>query len=154
MSDDDELVVSKVLRKRKGWQGEELEMEHHREKFRNSTIEGYSSTSNPVAMDLKQFQNHRVGEGYQAKHVVRQRTVTDSGIKIMDMSRKATKAEPMSRKATKAEPMSRKATKAEPMSRSSYDNDDDDDDLLPTYLRCRGIREFRRQLDEILKASS
>jgi hypothetical protein len=123
---DNEHITSKVLRKRKGWQGEELEMAHHREKFRESTNEGCSTRSNPVAVDLKQFQNHKVGEGYQAKHFVRQRGVSDTEVKVIDMSLKTTQAE-----------------------RTSSSNSDD---LLKRYLQCKGLREFRMQLDEILKA--
>lgn len=122
MSDED-VIPSGVLRKRKGWEGDEMELNHHKEKLREGT-----GDDTIVAVDLKQFQNHVVGEGYQAKHVVRQRSaVTQSQIKTLDMTHNTIKF--------KSKPEKKK------------------NDKLLKYLRCNGMREFRRQLEEILKSS-
>lgn len=122
MSDED-VIPSGVLRKRKGWEGDEMELNHQKEKLREGPGE-----ETIVAVDLKQFQNHLVGEGYQAKHVVRQRSaVTQSQIKTLDMTHNTIKF--------KSKPEKKK------------------NDKLLKYLRCNGMREFRRQLEEILKSS-
>ena len=122
MSDDDR-IPSGVLRKRKGWQGDEMELDHQRENLRegprNDTV---------VAVDLKQFQNHKVGEGYQAKHVVRQKSgVTNSRVEIVNMSSKEREFKSKTEKKR--------------------------DEKLSTYLRSNAMREFRRQLEEILNSS-
>ena len=119
---DDDMINSGVLRKRKGWQGDEMELDHQREKLRegprNDTV---------VAVDLKQFQNHKVGEGYQAKHVVRQKSgATNSTVEIVDMS-------------SNKNPFKTKEKKQ--------------DERLSKYLRSNAMREFRRQLEEILNSS-
>ena len=75
---DDELPASHPARRREfgskhertnrnrgGW-GEAMELAHQR-----SNDAGASSV---VAVDLNQFRNTEVGTGYQAKHVVRQKT--------------------------------------------------------------------------------
>jgi hypothetical protein len=122
MSDDDR-IPSGVLRKRKGWQGDEMELDHQREKLREG-----SRNDSVVAVDLKQFHNHKVGEGYQAKHVVRQKSgVTSSRVEIVDMSSKNREFK----------------TKTEKKR----------DEKLSTYLRSNAMREFRRQLEEILNSS-
>lgn len=122
MSDED-VIPPGVLRKRKGWEGDEMELNHHKEKLREGT-----GDDTIVAVDLKQFHNHVVGEGYQARHVVRQRSaVTQSQIKTLDMSHNTIKS--------KSKPQKNK------------------NDRLLKYLRCNGMREFRRQLEEILKSS-
>lgn len=50
-----------------GWGGNDMELEHQRQSF----LEHKNKTS--AAVDISQFQNHEIGQGYQAKHVVRQR---------------------------------------------------------------------------------
>lgn len=58
-------------------------MEHQRATAANKSDRG----ANPVAVDIRQFQNHTVGEGYQARHVVRQPTAHMPGsMKIKDLS--------------------------------------------------------------------
>jgi len=59
-----------------GW-GEAMELAHEREREKNN-----GATQQPVAVDLNQFRNTEVGKGYQAKHVVRQRTATATKTKI------------------------------------------------------------------------
>ena len=68
--------------------GETMELQHQRERWRAATnpddndndgIAAVSTTQeaggNHAAVDLQQFRNTVVGHGYQAKHVVRQKTV-------------------------------------------------------------------------------
>jgi hypothetical protein len=65
-----------VLRKRGAiWEGEEMELEHYREDRLSGEKRRKHDTA--VAVDLAQFQNTAVGQGYQAKHVIRQRTVEE-----------------------------------------------------------------------------
>lgn len=130
MSDDDDEEQDRmpegVLRRRKGWGGEEMELSHVREKMRDS-----GSTDDVVAVDLNQFRNTVVGEGYQAKHVVRQKSgVAQQQSKVVDMSSTTSKS-------TRGGGKKRKHSKKE--------------ERLAKYLRCAGVREFRRQLEELLK---
>lgn len=122
MSDEEQdRMPAGVLRKRKGWQGEELELERTMQRVGNEKDVA-------TAVDLKQFQNHTVGIGYQAKHVVRQREAPAKAEKVVDMATVSKKRKTSKSKETK-------------------------DDRLNKYLRCSGVREFRRQIEEILKSS-
>src|SRR3569623_769458 len=58
-------------RSRKGWEGESLELQHEREAHHYNQS---GTATSVVAVDLNQFRNTEVGKGYQAKHVIRQRT--------------------------------------------------------------------------------
>jgi len=68
-------------RKRKGWDGGEMELAHKCEKK--------FEPGEAAAVDLRQFHNTKVGEGYQAKHVFRQKTGIEKKVEIVDMSKKA-----------------------------------------------------------------
>lgn len=81
-----------------------------------------------TAVDLKQFHNNTVGVGYQAKHVVRQKGAPEKVEKVVDMASKKRMKSSSSKKETK-------------------------DERLAKYLRCSGVREFRRQIEELLKSS-
>jgi len=84
-SSDDEESDSKlgrpslpagVLRKKGAvWEGEQMELEHYLE----DRLAGDNRTrqGTATAVDLSQFQNIAVGHGYQAKHVIRQRTLEE-----------------------------------------------------------------------------
>jgi hypothetical protein len=83
LSSSHPAMAAAVRQKRKGWQGEELELQHDREKMAQS--QGTSTTraaATTAAVDLNQFRNVEVGQGYQAKHVVRQRTVVSSSTAV------------------------------------------------------------------------
>jgi hypothetical protein len=65
-----------VLRKKGAiWEGEQMELEHYREDRLAGDNRKRQGTA--TAVDLTQFQNIAVGHGYQAKHVIRQRTVEE-----------------------------------------------------------------------------
>lgn len=106
-----------IPRKRKGWSGQDMEISH--------TLEKMHEPDTVAAIDLKQFRNTKVGEGYQAKHVFRQRTGMESRTKIVDMSGETSKVEKKLRKENK----------------------------MRKYLESAGVREFRRQLDKILNST-
>lgn len=69
--------------KKRGW-GEAMELAHQTESGlrNNRNGDNYNDNDNDrdsgqvVAVDLNQFRNTEVGVGYQAKHVVRQKTAT------------------------------------------------------------------------------
>ena len=66
MSDGEMDLPHGVVSRRGRWAGEQMEMEHQQDSFRNEKSKA------TAAVDIRQFQNNVVGEGYQAKHVVRQ----------------------------------------------------------------------------------
>lgn len=110
-----------VIRQRGGWEGEELEMRHQQEVFRSGRDPAIA------AVDIRQFQNHVVGEGYQARHVVRQPTVSDpSTMKIKDM----TGDKVFRQEATKT-------GRLDTGERNYIDND--------------GLREFRKEIESLLR---
>mmetsp|Transcript_25594 Transcript_25594/g.37813 ORF Transcript_25594/g.37813 Transcript_25594/m.37813 type:complete len:116 (-) Transcript_25594:7-354(-) len=115
MSDKD--TEDFIPRKRKGWDGQDMEMSHKREKTHESNA--------VAAVDLNQFRNTEVGQGYQAKHVFRQKTGMENKTKVVDMSRGASQ---------------KKASLIK-------------DERLSKYLKCAGIREFRRQLEKIVNST-
>lgn len=110
-----------VLKRKRGWAGEEMELEHQRQN---------QSTSDPVAVDLGQFQNNEVGRGYQAKHVIRQKTTSanDERLTIRDMS----------------------GTRPTEHNQSKRKHQGPDE-KLEDYMKCTGMREFRRQLEALVK---
>lgn len=113
-----------VVGRRRGWQGEELELNHQKEAFRS----GKDKADTAVAVDIRQFQNHIVGEGYQAKHVVRQRTAQPaSELKIQDMSGGAN--------------LQREQLKGQKS-----------DTGARNYIENSGLREFRKEIESILSS--
>jgi hypothetical protein len=112
-------------RRRGGWQGEEMEMTHQRDAFREDKSKAHA------AVDISQFQNHEVGKGYQAKHVVRQRSGKESSSgKMQDMTGEA------SGKKTKELPA---------VSTISVEERD-------SFIRSSPLREFRREIEKILSS--
>lgn len=77
-----------------------------------------------AAVDLSQFRNEEVGKGYQAKHVIRQAGTTSKTSGIVDMSKN---------EKDESKPKPKEATTTE------------------TYLACRGMRNFIREIDNILE---
>ena len=74
-SDEPNVLPAGVLRKRKGWAGEEMEF------ARGATMEGEENS-------LKEtFQNREVGVGYQHRTVMRQKTGLEADLgKVVDMT--------------------------------------------------------------------
>mmetsp|Transcript_13495 Transcript_13495/g.20528 ORF Transcript_13495/g.20528 Transcript_13495/m.20528 type:complete len:116 (-) Transcript_13495:381-728(-) len=106
-----------IQRKRKGWNGQDMEISHKLEKMHEPDTF--------AAIDLTQFRNTKVGEGYQAKHVFRQKTGMERRTRIVDMSGETSK-------------LKKKLSKENKMCK---------------YLQSAGVREFRRQLDKILNST-
>ena len=77
-----------------------------------------------AAVDLSQFRNEEVGKGYQAKHVIRQAGAQPKASGIVDMSKNK-----------------KDASKPKP----------NDISTTETYLACRGMRNFIREVDKILE---
>ena len=127
-SDPDAPTGSKVGKRRRGWQGEEMEMNHQRQAIR----EGKNKTV--AAVDISQFQNHEVGQGYKAKHVVRQRTgeagEDRSSLKVLDMSR------------GKDSITTRKRDKCDLR---------DINEVRASFIQSPGLRKFRREIESILE---
>jgi hypothetical protein len=111
-----------VSSRRKGWQGEELEMEHQQEASRSEKHKV------SAAVDIKQFQNHVVGKGYQAKHVIRQPSASASVTNTRDMT------------GGKAGDSSKEVKSVN----ASADPAD--------YIKNAGLREFRREIENILSS--
>lgn len=111
-----------VNQRRRGWQGEELEMGHQQETLRS----GKHKESTVAAVDIRQFQNHVVGEGYQARHVVRQPSANPaSNLQVKDMSGGAA-----------FHHKKEKASKSDTGERE--------------YMKNDGLREFRKEIESIL----
>ena len=122
----------------KGWGGGELEMEHQLESFREKK-------SGAAAVDISQFQNTEVGKGYQAKHVVRQKQYVDP--ETADVQDMTTRYNDSSKEETKKitnkkrkEPSGTKPKKDTPKTR------------LKKYMGCTGMRNFRREIQDILSS--
>jgi hypothetical protein len=116
-----------VTKRRRGWEGEEMEMVHQREAFRED--KGKAS----AAVDISQFQNHEVGKGYQAKHVVRQKTGEAPSVKTKDMSGGNNGVADSKAKAPK---------------RSSNEISE----IRASYMKSAGLREFRKEIEKILSS--
>ena len=93
---------------------------------------GSSAKSTHAAVDLQQFRNDEVGKGYQAKHVVRQKGAPSKASGIVDMSQR--KDESMEKMQTA------RSNNAESITKESY-------------LQCRGMRNFIREVEKILDNS-
>jgi hypothetical protein len=115
-----------VTKRRRGWEGEEMEMVHQTEAFRED--KGKAS----AAVDISQFQNHEVGKGYQAKHVVRQKTGEAPSVKIKDMSGGNNGAD------SKAKAPKRSANEIR--------------EIRASYMKSAGLREFRKEIEKILSS--
>jgi hypothetical protein len=127
--DDNSLEESEmprgVLRSKRGWEGDELELERDRTTNVDPKI--------PVAVNLQQFRNEEVGKGYQAKHVIRQRTAEPSSpLQINDMSKRSNDDKKDSKK------KKRKDEKV-PVGPPS----------IAKYLNCPAFRKFRKELENM-----
>jgi hypothetical protein len=85
-----------------------------------------------AAVDLSQFRNEKVGEGYQAKHVIRQKEAAPSKASgIVDMSQR----------------------KKESKQKVNAAAENDGLKAKESYLACRGMRDFIREVNKILENS-
>ena len=129
-SEDNDPHRALVASRHRGWAGEELEMNHTLDQNR------HGSNSKFAAVDLNQFRNTIVGVGYQAKGVIRQRSGSEA------IKEKVTK-----HSSAPKEALSKRAG-------NSTGKKPDKKQRLESYLQCVGIREFRRQIEEILSSES
>ena len=137
MSDDDEgsdhdggpSIPAGVLQtSKRGWAGEELEMDHHLKE---------TSKSDFASVDIKQFQN------YQARGVIRQKTVVaEQGMAVRDMATR-TRDEPVEDGSSAERKRPREAEPKEAKRRK-----------LEKYVSCGGLREFRKAIEQLLASSS
>jgi hypothetical protein len=127
--------------RRGGWEGEHLEREREREVDQDGAAAPSSRAA--VAVDLEQFRNYRVGEGYQARHVVRQRTAAPArhGAAGAGASGATETADSDKR------PSGRERRVAGDRQGKTPDGTPDE---LDRYLECEAFRTFRRELDKIL----
>lgn len=114
----------------KGWGGNDLEMEHQRESFREQK-------NGAAAVDITQFQNTEVGSGYQAKHVVRQKHFKQQpAFAVKDMT-------------GGKEKKYNKRKRPEPEIPEPCDTPKT---RLKKYLACAGMKHFLRELDDMLSS--
>lgn len=109
----------KTNRNRGGW-GEAMELAHQRTND--------ASATSVVAVDLDQFRNTEVGTGYQAKHVVRQKTAAST--------------------TTKTKIVNSNFQNAADRGKSSEDKSIEKEELL----RNDGLRAFRKEIESILSS--
>jgi hypothetical protein len=146
MSDNDK----EEPRVKKGWAGEEMEMSHRREQLRN-TDHTRTSAQQYGTVNLEQFQNKEVGHGYQARGVIRQRTgLPSSNLNIVDMT--------MSKKNPQQEKDDTSASSSKEKRRKRKSKRKRSGKEIPTdpteqFLRCTGLRDFRKELEKILLES-
>ena len=136
-----------VLRSRGGWaDANNLEIEHQRERLRAAEDGGVDGErSAHAAVDLSQFRNEEVGKGYKAKHVVRQREAAISSTELVDKSGgKFSKKEAGSKKRRRDD-----GEKGNDGSKSKQAKDTTTP--LESYLACKGMRDFMKEVDKILK---
>ena len=118
--DERERIRARIGRKR--WEGDNLELER----------KNPSSEEAGVTVDFEQFRNYHVGKGYQAKHVVRQRTLEDQT---------STKKPSPSRKRSSSQKSRSSGKKAEKETSQLR---------VKRYLRSEAFRKFRKEIETIM----
>ena len=135
-----------VLRKRGGWEdtlGFEIQHQREREKLREGSDEKVSA-----AVDLSQFRNEEVGKGYQAKHVVRQKGAEKAATGVMvDMSG-GTELSKIEREGGSS---LKKRSRDDDGEEDRGDRKRPPDNPLQSYLKCKGMRDFVKEIDSILQ---
>lgn len=118
--------------KRRGWDGNHMELQREQ-----PTAENLASH---VAVNLEQFRNEKIGVGYQAKHVIRQRSVPDTSVVINNMTKDATSNIQVLAK-RKHEKINNADREPKPIAR------------LQKYLKCENLRKFRKELASMESSS-
>jgi hypothetical protein len=147
--DDEDAVLppshpSRQQRKHRGWQGEDMEMEHQREAS-SSIASGMLDKDAATAVDLNQFRNTEVGKGYQAKHVMRQKTSSNHSSDDRESAKKKAEIQDATRRRTR-EANEEEQTRKKPRrdaNRCEMLNKD-------TLLHNVGLRDFRKEIESIL----
>ena len=109
-------------RTQRGWAGSNIELQ------RDDDIQEFKANA---AVDLNQFRNTQIGVGYQAKHVVRQRSNPKPTMVVTDLRSNLKK---------------RKSDEV-------HENDNIQLARLRHYLNNVGLRNFRRELASIEESS-
>ena len=159
VSSDDETgrnaLPAGVLRSRGGWaDSDNIEIQHQRERLRAAdTKQEHDPTArgdvikNHTAVDLSQFRNEEVGRGYKAKHVVRQREALSSAMgALLDMSGGKFSSKDVHFPTT-TKMRGRRGTGRDD---NAVAGGNSDDACLDTYLKCKGMRDFIKEIDKIL----
>jgi hypothetical protein len=132
MSDEDSAAPSSAQyhRRRGGWQGDDLELER----------KDPTDVAPHAAVDLSQFRNTEVGKGYQAKHVIRQRSAAakEAIMAVRDM----TKVDTTVKKSKEAKVKKRKSSRNDTSQQQQQQQ-------LQRYFQCQGLRTFRKELAAI-----
>lgn len=148
-SDAGPALPAGVLKTRTAWAGDQLEMDRTREQIRRGADDKIHA-----AVDISQFQNKEVGSGYQARHVVRQKTGSGTdGVKVRDMTGCALSSDKKGRE-VKSEPNKRKKSKNESSSskrKRDIGASHDKHTMADEYLQCKGVRDFRIEIEKILR---
>ena len=152
-----------VLKSSTAW-GDDLELRHKRERIRQG--QDAAAAAEHTAVDINQFRNVEVGSGYQARHVVRQRTGNEEGsgggMKVRDMTGGASAAEARStrdrddakgREKRKDKDAKGKASDESSKRSRKYKAEKDAQNIADQYLKCKGVREFRLELEKILSSA-
>ena len=151
-----------VLKSSTAWGGDNLELEHKRQRIRQG--QDVAAAADHTAVDINQFRNVEVGSGYQARHVVRQRTGNDGGssggaMKVRDMTGGASAAaegrSTSDRVDAKGKDKDAKAKASDKSSKRSrkHKAEKDEQNIADQYLKCKGVREFRLELEKILSSA-
>jgi hypothetical protein len=120
-----------------GWAGEEMEIAHQRGDSSSSRKEKYQT------VNLEQFRNNEVGNGYQARGVVRQKTgEMGSKMNIIDM----TKKQPQSDGSNDDKEAKKRRSKRQRISGQK----DENMGSIDIFLQCQALRDFRKELEKIL----
>ncbi len=150
--DNDDFVLpsshpSRQQRKHRGWQGEDMEMDHQRETS-SSMASGRIDKNAATAVDLNQFRNTEVGKGYQARHVVRQKTASDLSSGDQGTAKRMVEIRDATRRRTK-EADDEEQKRKKPRLTASSQNETLNKDKL---LQNAGLRAFRKELESILSS--
>jgi hypothetical protein len=162
-NDNDDYRLPSATRKRSGWAGEEMELEHHRQRQGATGTGASNNDCAAVAVDLNQFRNTVVGSGYQAKGVIRQSSHNRNTNEIINLSdpKKAVVADKSddgslsSVDKKKRKRSSKRRKKEESKSRSkSKKSGSEMNAVTEKYLQCKGIRAFRKEIEKILQEAT
>lgn len=110
-----------------------------------------TNAKTPAAVDLGQFRNVTVGQGYQAKHVIRQPHVVEN-VKVVDLSRAAANANDVAIDAAPPPQQRKKRVRTDHQSANASHPPSipQRKDPAKEYLQSEGLRRFRKELDKLL----
>jgi len=144
-SSDDDDDHERFVSKRRGWAGEDLELEHQRESLRES------KEKVSAAVDISQFQNHEVGKGYQAKHVVRQQVAEKPTVMdIKDMTGGGSSRSDSKKNKSSKDKQQKGEKKRKHREEEREEEPDNPRTRLKKYLSSPAFVSFRKEIDDIL----